>query len=153
MAKTTPPFGLDPVMVLKNPDKFPRLLLRGIYDVMKREEKAGRGSLMERYRKGFNVVVFGLVKAKPPRLRVTPAGEIELIGFGWQRETDVHRGTEKKETDDKMKELYRWIKFLRSQLPEDAPKGDPTIRGGSKAQSGAPVGPGAQSGAGSPGVP
>lgn len=152
MPNRQPPFGLDPNMVIKNPDKFPRLLLRGIYDVMKREEEASRGSLMERYRKGFNVVVHGLVTADPPRLKVTPEKELELVGFGWRRETEVNRGPEKKETARKMKELYLWLKILRKQLPDGLPQGDPTLRGGSKAANAKPIGPSGRTGGGSPGV-
>lgn len=139
-------------MVIKSPDKFPRLLMRGIYDVMKREEEAGRGSLMERYRKGFNVVVYGLVKANPPRIRVTAEKTIELISYGFRRESEIQRGTEKKETDFKMRELYRWLKFLRTQLPSEEPTGSPTLQGGSKATSAAPIGPAGTPGGGSGGV-
>lgn len=130
MPNFAPPFGLDAKIVIRNPDNFPRLLLRGIYDVMKREEEAGRGSLMERFVKGFNVVVYGLVRARPPRLRVTADKSIEMINYGFQREIEINRGKEQKITQKKMKELYRWLDALRAELPENQPQGSPTTQGG-----------------------
>lgn len=133
MPNYKPPFKLDPDVVIRNPDKFPRLLLRGIYSVMERERKAGRGSLMERYRKGFNVVVHGMVKARPPRLRITPNKEIELASYGYRREVEIGRGREAIETDKKMKKLYIWFEQLRLELEENQPKdATPTLRGGSR---------------------
>ena len=134
MPNYVPPFGLDPNIVIRNPDKYPKLLLRGIYDVMKREEKEGHGSLMERYRKGFNVVVSGMVKAKPPRLRVTADRDLELASFGVRREVEVTRGAEQQVTQKRLKEFYRWLEVLRTELPDNQPSGDPTTRGGSRAE-------------------
>jgi hypothetical protein len=150
-----PPFGLDPDVILKSDtlDKWPRLLLRGIYDVMKRDEKANQGSLMERYRKGFNVVVFGMVKARPPRLVVTSKREIQMVGYGFQREVEVRRGEEAKVTDKKLKEFARWWKQLKDELAQNMPKQDLNVHGGSKAADAAPVSvPASPSGSGSPGV-
>jgi len=133
MPNYKPPFNLDPDMVIRNPDKFPRLFLRGIYDVMERERKAGRGSLMERYRKGFNVIAVGMVKARPPRIRVNPNKEIELASYGYRREVQMRRGKEAVETDKKMKKLYIWLDQLRLELEESQPKDtSPTIRGGGR---------------------
>ena len=134
MPNYSPPFELDPDVIIRNPDKFPRLLLRGIYSVMERERKRGRGSLMERYRKGFNVVIEGLVTAKPPRLRVTPTKEIQLASYGFRREIEISRGKEAIETSKRMKKLYIWLEQLRLELEEGQPKDTtPTLRGGSKA--------------------
>jgi len=130
MPNFTPPFGLDPNIVIRNPDNYPKLLLRGIYDVMLREEEANRGSLMERYRKGFNVVVSGLVKARPPRLRVTPNKDIELVGAGFRREAEVSRNEEQKETQEKLRKLFIWLNELRRELPDRQPDEDPTMRSG-----------------------
>jgi hypothetical protein len=135
---------LDPNIVIRNPDAYPRLLLRGIYDVMERERKAGRGSLMERYRKGFNVVVFAMVRADPPRLRVVAGKgtDVAIVGFGWEREGDVMRSDERKETTRKLKELYRWLGQLKEEL-DGADAQNPNVVSGDRPSpplSGAPGG-------------
>jgi hypothetical protein len=146
MPNFKPPFDLDPTVVLRDKsrdDNFPHLLLRGIYDVMKREK--GRMSPMEAYIKGFNVVVFGLAHANPPRIRVKDK-LIELTSEGYKRETEVNgrremskeRKTElginkkrdemQKETELKLRELKLWLDPLIANLPDGVPPQSPTMR-------------------------
>lgn len=142
-----PPFDLDPTVVLRDRnrnDNFPHLLLRGIYDVMKRER--GRMSPLEAYTKGFNVVVWGLAKADPPRIRVRDK-IIELTSEGYKREAEVNgrrdmekdrkvelglssksRGDMQKDTERKLKELKLWLDPLIADLPGEAPLQSPTER-------------------------
>lgn len=141
-----PPFDLDPTVVLRDRNRiknFPHLLLRGIYDVMKREK--GRMSPLEAYTKGFNVVVWGLAHADPPRIRVVDK-VIQLTSEGVKRENEVsgRREMEKdrkvalglnkkrdemqKDTEKKLKELTLWLDPLISSLPGEAPLQSPTER-------------------------
>ena len=149
MPSYKPPFDLDPTVVLRDrnrDDNFPHLLLRGIYDVMKRER--GRMSPMEAYTKGFNVVVWGLAHANPPRIRVKNKvlDYTCLTSFGLEREEEINgrremsketktalgldkkRNEMQKETQKKLKELRLWLDPLISELPNEVPIQSPTSR-------------------------
>ena len=141
-----PPYDLDPTVVIRDRnrnDNFPHLLLRGIYDVMKREK--GRMSPMEAFTKGFNVVVWGLANAQPARIRVKNK-IIELTSEGYKREDEVNGRREmdqerktslginkprvemQKDTEKKLKELKLWLDALIIDLPGEAPPQSPTMR-------------------------
>lgn len=141
-----PPFDLDPTVVLRDKsrdDNFPHLLLRGIYDVMKREK--GRMSPLEAYTKGFNVVVWGLATANPARIRVKDK-IIELTSEGYRREMEVRGRREmaedvksnlglkksrmemQKDTEAKLKELKLWLDAILATLPDGTPPQSPTVR-------------------------
>jgi len=140
------PFELDATVVIrdvKREDNFPHLLLRGIYDVMKREQ--GRTSMMEAYTKAFNVVIWGLVKADPPRVMIKDK-KITLTSEGIRREAEVNgrremtnkakaslgvnkkRSEMRKDTDAKLKELKLWLDSLMDKLPDKMPDQSPTLR-------------------------
>jgi hypothetical protein len=140
------PFDLDPTVVIRDrsrEDSFPHLLLRGIYDVMKREK--GRMTPMEAFTKGFNVVVWGLATADPPRIRVKDK-IIALTSEGLKREAEVNgrremdkerktalglnkrRDEMQKDTERKLKELRLWLDQLIGQLPNEVPPQSPTSR-------------------------
>lgn len=148
-AKKLPDGFPEPEIILRDKkweENFPKLILRGIYDVMEREKKAGRGSLMERYIKGFNVVMFALAKtAQPPRITVAN-GLFTLTKDGYQREAEVKgerlmskerqqdlgkvmgRQEMQVETALKMKKLRPWIEELSRSLSDNMPDQSPTIR-------------------------
>lgn len=148
-AKTLPDGFPKPEIILRDEkweQNFHKLILRGIYDVMERERKAGRGSLMERYVKAFNVVMFALAKtAQPPRITVSK-GLYTLTKEGYEREAEVagerlmpkerqqqtglfkDRREMQVETALKLKKLKPWIEELSRSLADKMPDQSPTIR-------------------------
>ena len=141
-AKRDLPDGFpDPESLLRDPnweDNWPTFILRGIHDIMEREKKAGRGSLMECYVKGFNVILYTMARvAHPPRIQVAN-GVIKLTSFGMKRnemlmgrrrlDSAAKRkyGAKKtkqdfqKETKDKLNQLRIWIEILQNDLPDPA---------------------------------
>ena len=113
---------------------------------MDRERKAGRGSLMETYVKGFNVAVMTLVgKTKPPRAYVSN-GNFILTSFG-NKINGMYEGHRRvtgdpnshivkkhgrkskaemgKEYNLKLKQLQIWIDTLVKTLPDEMPDRSP----------------------------
>ena len=159
----------DPYALLRDPDweaNYPMLLLRGIYDVMERKRKeeeadvreiikrreAARkankgtgkpipGDVERRYLAGFNMSVWSLVNAKPPRLhmRMVSNGIISreaLTAKGVTREAEVRglrtlskeskarignksRNDMHQETIKKMRGLRRLIKMVIATTAEE----------------------------------
>lgn len=139
----------DPEVILRDANweqTFPKLILRGIYDVMEREKSAGRGSLKECYVKAFNVVMFGLARrSEPPRI-IVKDGTFYLTGEGHKREAEViglremsedrKKSTGQKlsrremqvDTAKKMKKLGIWIEMLAKDLSDKMPDQSPEVR-------------------------
>lgn len=148
-AKRLPQGFPEPEIILRDEkwaENFPVLLLRGIYDVMERERKAGRGSLMERYVKAFNVVMFALARtANPPRM-IVANGIYTLTKEGFERDAEVRGEREmtkarqkelglfmdrremQVDTALKLKKLRPWIEELSRSLADKMPDQSPTIR-------------------------
>ena len=121
---------------------YPMLILRGIQGIMEREQKAGRGSLMERYIKAFNIIVLTLAKKSEPRRIRINKGLIELTSFGMKRDEMVRGsrrfddamkrryGNKSKadmqlDTKNRMKKLSIWIGILVHELPDAQPQQSP----------------------------
>lgn len=133
-----PPGWPDPYALLRDPkweENYPKLLLRGIYDVMQRVP----GGIEERYLAGFNIVVYRLTKATPPRLNpddithgiLTVKSLTAHTGGGKEREKEVLGRTKlspkskrrygdkspsemRTDTDEKMKLLRIEIEKVRA---------------------------------------
>lgn len=151
-SKTLPDGFPDPEALLRDKNweqNYPKLILRGIYDVMERDRKAGKGSLKECYTKAFNVVVFGLAKkSEPPRITVSN-GTFSLTGEGYKREAEVigereipkerrktlgvYKSRREMQVDTalKMKKLRIWIDMLSNELSDQMPNKSPTIQASS----------------------
>lgn len=144
----------DPLSLLRDPNwehNWPTLILRGIYDVMEKERRVSRGSLMERYIKAFNVVIYRLHKeSQPPRIIVNN-GIIELTPYGHKRNNmamgladfdesarayykkkkgkKTGKPLEKKDmrldTKEKLIQLKRWFAELVRELPDAQPASSP----------------------------
>lgn len=148
MPNFEPPFGLDPWAIVRDPNRrrnYPALFLRGIYNIMKREE--GRMSLAESFLFAHNVIATTLVKkAKRPRfnakdgfMNYTSAGaEREGEVQGWrkmskerQRETGYKKDRQEmqKDTQQKLKELDEMLNILMndSTIPGNSPGQGKTI--------------------------
>lgn len=136
----------DPMSLIKDPgweDNWPMLILRGIYSIMARERKAGRGTLRQAYVKAFNVVILSVARKSSPRLITVDEGVITLTSYGHKRD-EMSRGLRRmddsakrrwgkksradmqKDTRIKMKKLRIWIDMLVHELPDAQPVQSPT---------------------------
>jgi len=101
-----PPYKLDPYVAVRNPGGLPKLMQRGIYDVIQKEKD---GSLYDKYIKGFNVIAFSLTESK--RLY---QGKLELTAVGLKREKEV---SQLQDTKEKMRKLAKLAEKLKAQFP------------------------------------
>lgn len=140
--KVLPPGWPDPYDLLRDvnyEENYPKILLRGIWNVMARNEVGG--DLEQRYIAGFNFAVTRLVKAKRPRLfpqmvrdgiatkaALTTKGEereAEVIGlrdlskesiknYGKKTRTEMEMNTKRK-----LIQLARWVDMIRATTTEE----------------------------------
>jgi hypothetical protein len=136
----------DPMDLIRDPKweaNYPALILRGIYNIMEREGKSGRGSLLERFTKAFNIIILTLAKRSNPRRIVINNGSIQLTTFGDKQNEMISgnmrfdiknkkrygnktRAEMKAETRKIMKQLKIWINSLAQDLPDKQPAKSPT---------------------------
>ena len=147
MPKKTLPKGYpDPMDLIRDPGwetNYPMLILRGIYGIMDRERKTGRGSITERYIKAFNIIIMTMAKKSQPRRIRINKGMLELTSFGEKRNQMILGGLKFdeaakrrygnktkadiiKENKKKMKQLRIWINILVHELPDAQPVSSPT---------------------------
>jgi len=138
--KTLPPGWPDPYTLLRDPEwekNYPKLMLRGIYSVMLR----ARGDVEAKYNAGFNIIVYKLTMANPPRFFIheitkgiltletltLPGKELEAEVLGLQdlspkskRKYGVKKGRSdmKTDTNEKMEQLRRLLDMVRATTAE-----------------------------------
>ena len=138
----------DPYALLRDPnwkENYPKLVLRGIYDIMKRKKKgknrtAVAVNVVDKYLAGFNIIVYRLTMIDHPRLNIsdiengilnmqslTKIGrerEAEVVGKGGLSPKSVRYYGEQSrsamaiDTDKKMDELTRMLATVRSVATE-----------------------------------
>jgi hypothetical protein len=118
-------------------ENYPKLLLRGVYNVMLRM----RGDIEEKYKAGFNIIVYRLTTADQPRLQphMIKKGILNmdaLTSVGKEREAEVigirslspksrrkygnkSRSAMARDTIDKMKKLSRMLDMVRATTAEE----------------------------------
>ena len=141
----------DPLTLLRDPkweENYPTILLRGIFNVMAREKKGTKskkkptsGDFEHRYKAGFNMSVWSLTNATPPRFRpdLIKKGILDLsvlTSIGKEREAEVlglrglspksrrkygnkSRADMKRDTYRKMIELRKLLDMVRSTTAEE----------------------------------
>lgn len=138
----------NPYDLLRDVDyeqNYPRVLLRGIWNVIDRGDVGG--NLEFRFKAGFNFAVTAMVRGKPPRLflamvRKGIATKDALTTKGIEREGEVvglrdlsktskrryggkSRSEMEADTKRKLKQLAQWVNIIRSTTREP---GMPNVR-------------------------
>ncbi|MGD9725465.1 MAG: hypothetical protein AB7L09_00480 [Nitrospira sp.] len=138
--KTLPPGWPDPYDLLRDPDwaeNYPKLLLRAIYDIMKRSP----GDVESKYLAGFNIGLYKLTTVDQPRFfpEMIKKGVLTmdvLTSIGKEREAEVaglrelspksvrkygkkSRSEMARDTDTKLKELSRLLNVVRATTTEE----------------------------------
>lgn len=138
----------NPYDLLRDTDyeqNYPKILLRGIYNIIERGDVGG--NIEFRFKAGFNFSVNSLVKAKPPRLflamvRKGVATKDALTTKGIEREGEViglrdlskdskrrygskTRSEMEADTKRKLKKLAQWVNIIRATTREP---GMPNVR-------------------------
>jgi hypothetical protein len=148
MPKLTLPkdFLLDPMDLIRDPNwesNYPKIILRGIYNIMKKDRKKGRGSTPAQFIKAFNIIILTLAKKSHPHRIVVDNGIINLTAFGdkqnemlsgnvrldakyKKRYGNKSKSQMQAETRKMMKELKILINIVRHHLADGQPVKSPT---------------------------
>jgi hypothetical protein len=140
-AKTLPPGWPDPYTLLRDlnwEENYPKLLLRGIYSIMERAP----GDVESKYKAGFNIALYKLTTAQPPRFQPAQVKKgiltmETLTSVGREKEAEVtglrdlspasrrkygkttSRSEMKRDTAEKMKKLGRLLEMVRATTAEE----------------------------------
>lgn len=138
--KTLPPGWPDPYDLLRDPnyeENYPKLLLRAIYSIMERAP----GDIEAKYVAGFNIGLYKLTTADPPRFfpALIHKGVLtmeSLTAMGKQLEAEVtglrdlspkskrkygkkSRSEMDRDTREKLKQLARMLTMVRGTTKEE----------------------------------